>query len=107
MTFGKTRHVRRGEDLERSVADLHFSLSPYRSAREWTAKYAAQHAEVEDARGQGNDANQHHYNPDGICPVRESPPDEGEAGDGAHDAAGTRSQELRKSALSERHGVLE
>lgn len=85
----------------------HFSLSTYRSAREWRAEYAAQHAEVEDAGGKGNDSNEHYYDSGGICSVRETPPDEGEAGDGAEGAAGTRGQELRKTALSKRHCNLE
>jgi len=50
--------------LERWLADLHFSLRSYRSAREWTAKQPAQHAEVEDACGEGNDSNEHHQNSD-------------------------------------------
>jgi len=39
--------------------------------------------------------------------VRESPPDEGETGNGADHAAGTRGQELRKTALSKGHCILE
>jgi hypothetical protein len=39
--------------------------------------------------------------------VRESPPDEGEAGNGADGATGTRSQELRNTALCKGHRILE
>ncbi len=58
------RRYRRANVPERWLADLHFFLRSYRSAREWTAKQPAQHAEVEDARGEGNDSNEHHQNSD-------------------------------------------